>query len=95
MCYTHAVNTSFPHVAIALMLLATPCVLAQSPANELILSEDFEKTAVGEIPQGFTKQGAVAVVQISQRCGAKTGDWLKIPQPRDGNVVVQLMNLRK
>jgi len=36
-----------------------------------------------------------AVVQISQRCGAKTGDWLKIPQPRDGNVVVQLMNLRK
>ena len=27
--------------------------------------------------------------KISRRCGAKTGDWLKIPQPRDGNVAVQ------
>ena len=35
--------------------------MAQTPAPKLILSEDFESTAVGQIPAGYTKSGAVAV----------------------------------
>src|SRR4051812_3206586 len=45
----------------ALVLLASSA-LAQSPSAKILLAEDFESTPTGAIPQGFTKTGAVGVV---------------------------------
>src|SRR5450432_3344396 len=41
-------------------------------SGKLLLSEDFEATAVGEIPAGFTKTGAVAVVDDVSHGGKKS-----------------------
>ena len=39
---------------------------------KLLLSEDFESTAAGEIPKGFTKTGAVSVVEGVSHSGKKS-----------------------
>jgi hypothetical protein len=39
---------------------------------KLLLVEDFESTAVGEVPQGFTKAGAVGVVDDVAHTGKKS-----------------------
>jgi hypothetical protein len=80
-CYTFAVNIPFPRIAAALLLLTAPEILAQSPPGELILSEDFEGTKVGEIPQGFTKQGAVAVAEDAVHGGKHS---LRIEAAKNG-----------
>ena len=80
-CYFFAVNTSFPRLAAAFLLLTAPAILAQSPPGELILSEDFEGTKVGEIPQGFTKTGAVAVVEDAAHGGKRS---LRIEAAKNG-----------
>ncbi len=36
---------------------------AQAAASDVIVAEDFESTAVGAIPAGFTKTGAIAVAE--------------------------------
>lgn len=38
----------------------------------LVLNEDFENTAAGQIPKGFTKTGAVAVVEDVAHSGKKS-----------------------
>ncbi len=64
---------SFPCFSIAFLVLASPAAFAQSSSPApLILSEDFETTAVGEIPPGFTKNGAVAVVDDAAHSGHKS-----------------------
>lgn len=54
--------------AVALLLPALRSADAQLPAR-LILKEDFETTATGAIPAGFTKTGAVAVVDDMAHSG--------------------------
>lgn len=41
-------------------------------SGKLVLSEDFEGTPVGEVPKGFTKTGAVAVVDDMPHSGKKS-----------------------
>ena len=53
---------------LALLLTTIPTAFAQLPAK-LILKEDFESTAVGAIPPGFTKTGAVAVAEDAAHSG--------------------------
>jgi len=48
-------------LSAASLLLTSAHVFAQASAADLIVSDDFESTAVGQIPKGFTKTGAIAV----------------------------------
>src|SRR5207253_706538 len=52
-----------------------------------IVSEDFEKTAVGQIPQGFTKTGAIAVAEDVAHSGKHS---LKIEPAVKGGRFVSL-----
>jgi len=54
------------------LVLSTAGVLAQAPAAKPIIFEDFETTAVGQIPKGFTKVGAVGVVDDVAHSGKKS-----------------------
>jgi len=50
--------------ALALSLAVSGCAnqpIAGRPAPGAILSEDFESTAAGAIPAGFTKTGDIGV----------------------------------
>jgi hypothetical protein len=55
------------------VLLALPSsrTVAAPPAAaaEIIISEDFETTAVGQIPKGFTKTGAIGVAEDAAHGG--------------------------
>lgn len=68
----------FGHLKGWLLVLVTVSVLAdrdagaQAPATKILLAEDFEATAAGEIPQGYTKNGAVAVVDDVAHTGKKS-----------------------
>ena len=57
-------NTSLLRLLpVATLLLATTHAFAQATPADLIISEDFESTPVGQVPKGFTKTGAVAVAE--------------------------------
>ena len=59
-----------PLVAVPVSLLLTAAAFGEAPsASSLILAEDFEATPVGQIPAGFTKTGAVAVVEDMAHSG--------------------------
>jgi hypothetical protein len=62
-------------------------VYGQSSSPKIILSEDFESTAVGEIPKGFTKTGAVGVVDDVAHSGKKS---LRIEPATRGARVITL-----
>jgi hypothetical protein len=47
--------------AFLVLPFSKPCVQAASP--DVVVSDDFEATAVGEIPKGFTKTGAIGVAE--------------------------------
>lgn len=48
-------------LSAALLALLSPHAFAEAASGNVIVSEDFESTAVGQIPQGFTKTGAIGV----------------------------------
>ncbi len=52
-----------PAAFTVLLALAAAPAFAQGPASDVIVAEDFESTAVGAIPAGFTKTGAIAVAE--------------------------------
>src|SRR3954464_15981329 len=52
-----------PQLCVALIALASPMVFAVPAAADVIVAEDFESTAVGAIPSGFTKTGANGVAE--------------------------------
>src|SRR3954469_12258548 len=56
----------------AACLLLTSAAIAAPPAAKTIISENFESTAAGQIPKGFTKTGAVAVVDDVSHSGKKS-----------------------
>ena len=64
-------NSPFVRISFALLFAAPTLALAQSK-SDLLVSEDFESTAVGEIPKGFTKSGAVAVAEDAAHSGKKS-----------------------
>lgn len=52
------------------LVLSSAAVFAESPKP--IISEDFESTPVGQVPKGFTKVGAVEVVDDVAHTGKKS-----------------------
>ncbi len=56
-------KTFFPCLSAALLAFASSPLLAQAASPDVIVSEDFESTAVGQIPKGFTKTGAIGVAE--------------------------------
>lgn len=74
-------NLALPsHLTIAALLLSTT-LWAEPAIPKLLLSEDFETTAAGSIPEGFTKSGAVGVVDDVAHSGKKS---LRIEPARNG-----------
>jgi hypothetical protein len=59
-------------LSVAILSLSATVLFAQSPAPKILISEDFESTAVGEIPKGFTKTGMVGVVDDVAHSGKKS-----------------------
>lgn len=51
------------------LALASTHAFAQASAADIIVSDDFESTAVGQIPKGFTKTGAIAVAEDMAHSG--------------------------
>ncbi len=51
--------------------IAATAVDKTSPLAPLLLIENFEETQVGQVPQGFTKQGAVAVAEDAAHSGRR------------------------
>jgi hypothetical protein len=47
--------------AMALSLAVSGCATGQAPAPGVIVADDFESTAVGAIPAGFTRTGELGV----------------------------------
>lgn len=68
----------------ALLALAASSNFAQA-ASDVVVSDDLESTAVGQIPKGFTKTGAIAVADDQAHSGHHS---LKImPATRGGRYV--------
>ena len=77
---------SFAATAVVLGFAVAGCAgqMAASPPG-LILADDFESTAVGEIPAGFTKTGAIGVAEGAAHSGTHA---LKIePAVRGGRYI--------
>jgi hypothetical protein len=53
----------------ALLALTSARALAQASSSDIIISDDFESTAVGQIPKGFTKTGAIGVAEDAAHSG--------------------------
>ncbi len=80
----------FLPLATAVLAFATVPSFAQSPAlapADIFLSEDFEATAVGQIPKGFTSKGAIAVADDFAHTGKHS---LKISPAEKGPRVILL-----
>jgi hypothetical protein len=59
-------------VAVSLLVAVYSGAFAQTPAPQILFSEDFENVPVGEIPKGFSKAGAVAVSDDAAHSGHKS-----------------------
>lgn len=57
---------------LAAVLFSAGAALAPAAPAKPLLTEDFESTPVGEIPKGFTKTGAVGVVDDVAHSGKKS-----------------------
>ncbi|HLX60548.1 MAG TPA: hypothetical protein VKX17_04615 [Planctomycetota bacterium] len=74
------ITRQFTSAALAFVLTFALAHAAEKPlvfdpplgTAKLILAEDFESTPVGQIPKGFTKTGAVAVVDDVAHSGKKS-----------------------
>src|SRR3954467_2297119 len=52
-----------PALSAAFAVLASIPAFAQAAAADVVVADDLESTAVGAIPAGFTKTGAIAVAE--------------------------------
>ncbi len=50
-------------LSATLLALATSQVFSQTASPGIVVTDDFESTAVGAIPNGFTKTGAIGVAE--------------------------------
>jgi hypothetical protein len=79
------VRLSFSFVSAALVALASAQAFAQAAAADVVVADDFESTAVGAIPAGFTKTGAIGVAEGVAHSGTHA---LKIePAVRGGRFI--------
>lgn len=77
-------------LSVAVLALALARTSAQTPAPsaaDIFLSEDFDSTAVGQIPKGFTKKGAVGVAEDFAHSGKHS---LKMEPALNGPRVITL-----
>jgi len=65
-------NSPSLRLPLLALIVSSATALAQTPSPKILLSEDFESTAVGQIPEGFTKSGAVGVVDDVAHSGKKS-----------------------
>lgn len=54
---------TFRCFSAVLLTFASCQYLAQAASPDAVVTEDFESTAVGQIPKGFTKTGAIGVAE--------------------------------
>jgi hypothetical protein len=67
------VKNSFLPLTLTILSLAAAASLAQSPTPaDIFLSEDFDTTPLGQIPKGFTRQGAVGVAEDAAHSGKRS-----------------------
>jgi hypothetical protein len=57
------VRLSLSFVSAAFVVLTSAQAFAQAAAADIVVVDDFESTAVGAIPAGFTKTGAIGVAE--------------------------------
>jgi len=67
-------------LSLALLCIVPTLAFAQAK-SDLVISEDFEGTAAGAVPAGFTKAGAVGVVEDVAHSGKKS---LRIEAAKNG-----------
>jgi hypothetical protein len=60
---------SLPQLLLACAMAFPSLAVAQSASSDAIVSEDFESTPVGSIPEGWGKTGSVAVVDTQAHSG--------------------------
>ena len=72
----------------AVVLALAPChVFAQAGLSDIVVSEDFESTAIGGIPDGFSKTGAIGVSEGVAHTGHRS---LKIEPATKGGRFISL-----
>lgn len=71
----------------ALLVLASFPGSARAASSDILVSEDFESTAVGQIPKGFTKTGAIGVAEDVAHSGKRS---LKIEPAEKGGRFISL-----
>ena len=75
------------YFAIAFLSLASSRAFAQASSADVVISEDFESTPVGQIPKGFTKTGAIGVAEDAAHSGKRS---LKIEPAEKGGRFISL-----
>ena len=83
-------KTQLLPLSAAILALASSAAFAQSPAlapGDILLSEDFDSTPVGQIPKGFGSKGAVAVAEDAAHSGKHS---LKMSPAEKGPRVITL-----
>ncbi len=72
-------------LSAALLALSSAPVFAQATSADIVISDDFESTAVGQIPKGFTKTGNIGVADDVAHSGKHS---LKVePQAKGGRFI--------
>src|SRR4051812_16659456 len=61
----------FPFLSATLLSLSSFSAFAADAASDVIVMEDFESTAVGAIPDGFTKSGSIGVSEDGGHSGKR------------------------
>ena len=59
-------------LATGFLVVVSSVAFGQTPATQVLFSEDFENIPVGQIPKGFTKTGAVGVSDDAAHSGHKS-----------------------
>jgi len=73
--------------SLAFLSLASTRAFAQAAGADIVVSEDFESTPVGQIPKGFTKTGAIGVAEDVAHSGKHS---LKIEPAEKGGRFISL-----
>jgi hypothetical protein len=71
----------------AVLVFASSPAFAQAASPDIVVADDFESTAVGQIPKGFTKTGAIGVADDVAHSGKHS---LKVEPAAKGGRFISL-----
>ncbi|MEP6672337.1 MAG: hypothetical protein ABJF10_24445 [Chthoniobacter sp.] len=74
-------------LSAALFAVASSRAVVPAPPSDAVISEDFESVAVGQIPAGFTKTGAIGVAEDVAHSGKHS---LKVEPATKGGRFISL-----